>query len=205
MSLQPIERAKTSWDPFRRFGQYWSESVLTSGGFLYAVVLAWSVEFIFCVSASQDLKSAVANFCILWFVSGAAFFTGTICGILFGLPRSQFVVARDAVVSDKTTPNPAINTTRYRANTNFEDVSDWLSKIVVGLGIAQFPKLIEFFVSVGDSVGPELSVGKGASAIVSSSLIYGLVCGFLYYYVWARSTLQKLLEQGETGGVPVQQ
>lgn len=86
---------------------------------------------------------------------------------------------------------------RYRANTNLEDVSDWLTKIIVGIGIAQFPAVVLFFRGIGDSIGEALGGAKTDEVIGLASVLYGLVCGFLYYYVWTRLVFQRNLEGAE--------
>src|SRR5436305_527583 len=111
-------RLVTIGHPFSWLGRLWDTALLNSGGFLVAVVIAWIVELIFSLASSSSIRIGIANFCVLWFVSGAAFFVGTISGVLFGLPRAQIESARS--LEDG-------NSSRYRPNTNFEDVSDWLT------------------------------------------------------------------------------
>jgi hypothetical protein len=69
-------------------------------------------------------------------VAGAAFLGGALLGFLFGIPRSLAVEATPA----GTTAEPVEAGQRaalYRSNTNLEQISDWLTKILVGVGLVE--------------------------------------------------------------------
>ena len=59
-------------------------------------------------------------------VAGGAFLAGGLLGFLFGIPRS---LAVQEGVADQG---------GYQPNTNLEQISDWLTKILVGVGLVQF-------------------------------------------------------------------
>src|SRR5215472_3991331 len=54
-------------------------------------------------------------------IGSSAYLTGGIVGFLFGVPRAVQGSARSKGI------------TQYQANTNLEQVSDWLTKIIVGI------------------------------------------------------------------------
>jgi hypothetical protein len=151
-------------------------------GFLAAVIFAWFIELLYGLSAEQGAWSSLRTFCLLWFASGAAFFAGTIGGFLFGVPK--FV----------TTPKIF---TRYKINTNLEEISDWLTKIILGLGLVHLDKVITFVDSVGEAVGTAIGQAQGANVIAISAMIYGFVCGFLIVYIWTRTALRTEFERIE--------
>ncbi len=99
---------------------------------------------------------------------------GGLIGILFGIPRS---------VEGSQTQQPNEG---YVGNTNLEQVSDWLTKILVGVGLVQLghaPGAMEHLAN-------SMKTGFGAS---TSSASFGLamslafaIAGFIYFYLWSR-------------------
>lgn len=85
-------------------------------------------------------------------------------------------------------------TTQYKINTNLEEVSDWLTKIILGLGLVNVDKVISFVDSLGEGVGSAIGQAQGAKAIAIAAMLYGFVCGFLQVYIWTRTALKKELE-----------
>jgi len=155
-------------------------------GFIAAVAIGWGIEFLYGVSAEPDLRSGLRTFSLLWFASGAAFFAGTIGGFLFGVPK--FV------------SNPAVNppdASRFKINTNLEDISDWFTKIILGLSLVHVDKVIGFIDSMGDNVAGAIGNVQGAKTIAISAMIYGAVCGFIFAYVWTSTSLRRNFEETE--------
>lgn len=97
---------------------------------------------------------------------------------------------------------------RLTDNTNLEDVSDWLTKILIGIGIAEFDDIVTYLGEIGDLVGQGMGgegLASGNKIIAVSSILYGFVCGFLFYYFWARVSFLKLLKDAhqESAGAPM--
>jgi hypothetical protein len=150
-------------------------------------------------------------FCILWFASGAAFFVGTIGGFLFGVPKARTEpggaersaskrgtytepsVAENS--SNAPTPSEALIQDLYRDNTNLEEVSDWLTKIIIGIGLVEFNQITTLLGQIGDRVGTAVDPTGyyGGKVIAVGSIVIGFATGFLYYYVWARLILRRSL------------
>jgi hypothetical protein len=149
-------------------------------GFLAAVIFGWFIELWYGVSAEESWWSSWRTFCLLWFASGAAFFAGAIGGFLFGVPKA---------VSSPT------DTGRYKINTNLEEISDWATKIILGLGLVHVGKIIHLIDSIGQEVGNGIGQAQGAKIIAISAMIYGFVSGFLIVYIWTRTTLKRELEK----------
>lgn len=97
--------------------------------FLSGLVIALMVIFLQC-----NLLSGVLTFLL---VSGASFAGGASIGFLFGLPRAEkyrFIKKEDA---DHTARDYV-----YSDNTTLEEVSDWLTKIIVGLTLIKLNTII---------------------------------------------------------------
>jgi hypothetical protein len=159
----------------------WSDRPLRTG-IIAAVIVGWLVEFSYAAAALDDWASIVTAFCVLWFASGASFFVGAIAGFIFGVPRMV-----------RIDPRQSDNDTSYTDNTSLEDISDWLTKIVVGLGLVQFQEFVSALNSLGSHVGSAISSGRAAEVIGLSSVLYGFVSAFIFFYLWTRIYLPEVL------------
>ena len=135
----------------------------------------------------------------------AALVTGGLMGFLFGVPY-----AREASQSGPEThaeggsgsPPDERARGRYRPNSNLEQVSDWLTKIIVGVGLIQFNSILaklwevagHLATGLGEPTAPALA---SAQAFASSILIYFAVCGFVFGFLWARLYLLRWFTHAE--------
>jgi hypothetical protein len=164
---------------------------------LAGVVAVW----IWAAARTVDVASSLA-FGLL--IMGSAGLVGGIIGLLFGIPKTR---------SDPGSvgPSPADNAAKlladpnrrsgYDANTNLEQISDWLTKIIVGVSLTELPTIrAEFHKAatyLGDgfvTTGPQ---GAAAAAPLAAALIlvYGLTGGFLAGYLLTRIFLQGAFER----------
>jgi hypothetical protein len=174
------------------FDRFFSDKKFSGRGFLASVFGGWGIELIYGLSAEHDLRSGIRTFSLLWFASGAAFFAGTIGGFLFGVPKS--------VSNPANTPAPPPKSpyeSPYKINTNLEEISDWLTKIILGLGLVHLDKVIRFVDSIGQEAATAIGQAQGAKLIAISAMIYGFVCGFIVVYIWTRTTLRVDFEEIE--------
>ena len=141
-------------------------------------------------SASID---QIKTFALLFVLSGAAFLIGALVGFLFGIPKSRTDGARQR---DERIPESAASLReKYWDNANLEEVSDWLTKIIVGLGLVEFGNLTGYFGAVGATVEPVL--GPEGRIVLQGSILFFLVLGFIYCYLWTRLVFYSMLvDQG---------
>jgi len=134
------------------------------------------------------LSGSIDAFAVVALASGAAFAFGALLGFLFGIPKYRRDDQGNVVVSNDTTKK------NYAANTNLEEVSDWLTKIIVGIGLAQFGELLSFYDRIGSSLAPAFG-GRASGVIFSQAcILYFLLVGFLFSYLWTRTEFQKTLD-----------
>jgi hypothetical protein len=157
-------------------------------GFLTAVAGGWGIELLYGLTAEPDLRSGIRTFCLLWFASAAAFFAGTTGGFLFGVPK---FISNAAMTPDSPIAN------RYKINTNLEEISDWFTKIILGLGLVHVGTVIQFIDSMGKEAASAIGQAQGAKLIAISAMVYGFVCGFIVVYIWTRTNLKRGLEKIE--------
>lgn len=73
-----------------------------------------------------------------------------------------------------------------RPNTNLEEVSDWLTKIIVGLGLVHLKDLQAKIMEVSRNAASALNVSpspsdvSAATALVVAFTVLGFLCGYLY-------------------------
>lgn len=116
----------------------------------------------------------------------AAIMLGVVIGFLFGIPRSVQeggTPGTAALGPDGTAGSPEAG---YRANTNLEQISDWLTKILVGVGLTQIGTIGPKLGSLGAEVAPAFGGAPSSSTFAIALMMYFLLVGFLYGYVWAR-------------------
>ncbi|HEV2360937.1 MAG TPA: hypothetical protein VGS21_04475, partial [Acidimicrobiales bacterium] len=119
-------------------------------------------------------------------VMGAAALAGGILGFLFGVPRT-------------VNPTGATNgnSPRYEGNTNLEQVSDWLTKILVGVGLVQIGRAPGALGHLAGSLSGAFGGGKTSAAFGLASCIYFACLGFLFSYLWTRLYLPRALHDAD--------
>jgi hypothetical protein len=118
----------------------------------------------------------------------AATLVGAILGFLFGIPRS---LAERGNTED-TVEGSAGGRSGYAQNTNLEQISDWLTKIVVGVGLVEAQDLATQFNALAQSAAASWQVAGGA-VTAGALLLASAVTGFLACYIWTRTTFLQLL------------
>jgi len=121
-------------------------------------------------------------------VAGGAFGVGGLVGFLFGIPRSLAGIKTE---DDKTQSGA------YRANTNLEEISDWLTKILVGVGLVQFATFAQHFRELVDFMGPAFGSAPLGEVFAGATLAIFSTSGFLAFYLVTRIYLPGDLAYGD--------
>jgi hypothetical protein len=79
----------------------------------------------------------------------------------------------------------------YRVNTNLEQISDWLTKILVGVGLTQIPRIGDAAGQLIASLGAGVGAVPGQAVIIGGILVYFLASGFLGGYFLTRTVLTR--------------
>jgi uncharacterized protein YutE (UPF0331/DUF86 family) len=143
--------------------------------------LARSVPFWILVAIAAGL------YCVAFPIIDAAIWAlaalscGWLLGFLFGIPRVQ----QGAAESDE--PYHQI------VNTNLSDISDWLTKIIVGLGLVQMNQIPRQF----ESLVRFLAGTKHDPGHVGSILVFFGVSGFLAGYLLTRLFLARAFSEAD--------
>ncbi|HTA26879.1 MAG TPA: pYEATS domain-containing protein [Bacteroidia bacterium] len=103
-------------------------------------------------------------------IGGAAYIVGGFGGFLFGLPRYL--------------SNPDSPSKDYSRNDNLIQISDWLTKIIVGLGLTNLYKIPSLIDQMGQNLKAVFGNGENGAVIGEVIVIYFFVSGFLMGYLW---------------------
>ncbi len=99
---------------------------------------------------------------------------GGLVGFLFAVPRVNIEAARSATL---------------RPNSNIEVVSDWLTKIIVGVGLVEFRKIGESLTRISLELGQSLTPQVGAASFAKALIVYFFVAGVIQGYLLTRMYL----------------
>lgn len=157
-------------------GQY--IAVLSVPPIIVIILLAYSVP--------RGWPNGLITFGLGFGTSMTSGATGSLVGFLFGVPVRGTSGPRDP---DSGVP--------YRGNTSLEQISDWLVKILVGVGLVQLttlgPVLGEIFHEIGEALGG----GSQAVLLAATMVIVSAIWGFLFAYLATRTSLPQLLSASE--------
>lgn len=137
----------------------------------------------------------------LWALAMLA--SGGLVGFLFGIPRVLQDTGAGAVIhtdaNDKSNQSSGLPAYRMQVNTNLEQISDWLTKIIVGIGLIELRNVpgylnrLSLFIASG--LGNPLQSQVMAIAIV----LYFSVLGFLGGYLMTRIYLAQAFSRADWG------
>lgn len=173
--------------------------LLWMSGFLLVALLA----LFFVYSSSWKQSSAM----LIWAFGICS--VGTIVGFLFAIPR---------VVSDVASPRPTqlpgfshsnvelslveeVRRHRLAANTNLEQVSDWLTKIIVGVGLVELTKIPALLDRLAKVMAPSFGDPTEAVSVAIGVVLLFSAGGFLIGYVTTRAFLPHILQAAEKHAV----
>jgi hypothetical protein len=128
----------------------------------------------------------------------AAFTVGSLLGFLFGIPRSVAAAKKAEKDGDATEAGDAAAVAaeaaeRFAPNTNLEEISDWLTKILVGVGLVQIHQISGAVEDLAE--GLEGGLGTRGFSVAVALLISFSITGFVSAYLYTRLRLQGAFER----------
>jgi hypothetical protein len=143
----------------------------------------------------HDGGAGVTSF-VLFSAAAAA---GAGLGFLFGLPRARVSdLTGDGSAAGGSAPGSTTKaSTYYLTNSNLIKVSDWLTTIVIGLGLVNLGKAIPALRDLSHALEAPLGGRPYSGAVGVSVLIVGLLAGFILDYLWTSIRVRELLEESE--------
>jgi hypothetical protein len=161
--------------------------------FVVLVILPLAVLAIYCGDLPARRWAAYGAGVM---VSAACCLAGGLLGFIFGVPRA---------LSGDADSKLGENRRRLIPNTNLEEVSDWLTKIIVGATLVQlgalargFGRLTAFVSSIFGSPSPQNTTMAGGV------ILYSATFGFFGAYIAARSIITFLFYLSPSDWIPEQ-
>jgi hypothetical protein len=160
-----------------------------------------------CVVYAAQLESALfaSVLATSLIVACASAVVGAMLGFLFGIPRGvrgELQGASGAQPLPQQAQTGAEQQQRIaagvRSNTNLEDISDWLTKILVGVGLTQLPAIADAGRNLARALEQPLGGTESSAAFGLGLAITFSATGFLIGYLWTRLTLPIAFQRAET-------
>ena len=176
------------------FRAYRQVSYIVAGAQLFGLVALLPFA-----AQATSLVSALSVLAIAVMLAIAAFAVGGIIGFLFGIPRLLQEATAAAPPADGTEnkADEAARRVRYAGNTSLEQISDWLTKILVGVGLTQLANIPSALAAVGSSFGPSLGGFTGSAVLAPLEVVFFGTGGFFLSYLWTRLYLASLLIESD--------
>ena len=135
---------------------------------------------------------------LLWVFACLA--AGGTTGFLFGIPKSGSKVDAPPSNGENTQGTSSVadpgkeanGVRRARPNTNLEEVSDWLTKIIVGLALVNFKNLKDEVANISLNAAAAIRLNPTESDVsAATALVVGFsLIGFLAMYLYMRLFVQ---------------
>jgi hypothetical protein len=134
----------------------------------------------YAIQLPKELKYSTLAVVLLTAVAALA--SGVMLGFLFGIPRALQQLPPTPVGSENRSGG-------YAVNTNLEQISDWLTKILVGIGLVQLGAIVDSFGDLVAVAAASLGGRQESSHIAATEMVFFFVWGFLLGYLLTRTYL----------------
>jgi|HubBroStandDraft_6_1064221.scaffolds.fasta_scaffold285791_1 hypothetical protein len=185
-SSSDMSLEQSAWQKEKNRSKWLTRLVLVAA-FGMAVILVYAIQFGNWTSGRVATTASVG-----FLAAGAAWLTGALVGFLFGIPhmregeRGAKKPTEAATPSAAETPAVLQPESPYQPSTSLEQISDWLTKIIVGVGLTQLNKIPGKLDGLASYIAAGLGGGDTAKGFALGIVIHFSVCGFLFGYLWAR-------------------
>jgi hypothetical protein len=116
---------------------------------------------------------------------------GALIGFLFALPRTT--TAEESPPTGEAETGARLTAPHIRANTNLEQISDWLTKILVGVTLVQLGTIGSGAAKLFRAIAPALGGQPQSAAFGGAVISYFAVWGFLGAWLANRLLLGRLM------------
>ena len=187
MDSEPADEAHAP-----RFGGYKNARRLLIGGMVvgFALPVAFSLQ---SSTPSQVLSTATVGLAIVV----ASLAIGGLIGFVFGIPRLLQAESTPPGPGAQGEPEHPGRRAPYAGNTSLEQISDWLTKIIVGVGLTQLANVPAALASLGQTLAGGLGNLPGAAVFGAGLVVYAVLDGFFLSYFWTRLYLPSLFVESD--------
>lgn len=214
--MSPTQQAPSRWQRwFNPYGEFLNPASLTPDELRRREDLAITGSLL-CLALFAGLAAVILRFLIPFFILGftgqgwrltgqtltsfiwalAWFISSFVLGFLFGIPKTQNRQTQakpgsQSIASTQPLGADASGTTtpyQLKVNTNLEEVSDWLTKILLGAGLTQLTKMPALFAKAADymSQGCSAACSDTERVFAGGVILFFSGLGFFAGYVVTR-------------------
>lgn len=152
-------------------------------------IVGLSFALVVLVAAIVVFRENISLIPVAFVVAFAAGGLGCVLGFLFGIPK----LADGAGANDPVTEAAVrVASQKLLFNTNLGQVSDWVTKIVIGLGIAQFGQILDGAQWLGARFSQVFDKGLSPEAAATFGMGITIAAGsfsFMLAYLWTTTRL----------------
>jgi len=159
----------------------------------FIIVALMGFICIYSYSKSVKLENSAVALTTILMVTASSLFIGHLIGFLFGMPRT--VQEKSDNYKSEKTLNKKIE---YQINTNLEQISDWLTKMLIGIGLVESNNLMEFIYKISSKIAKDIDTPNSESIIIAS-IIYFLILGFFGTYFAVRLYMARAIAIADVG------
>lgn len=127
-------------------------------------------------------------------LSMACLAAGVLTGFLFGIPK--------VLQGEHKSTGSDLSSYRQRVNTNLEEISDWLTKIIVGLGLFELKQVPSLIGHLGAAFAESFPDPARQHAVFCCAIVFFTTSGFLMGYLVTRLYLQGALGRADFAATP---
>ena len=192
---------------------------LINAALLSALLVGLGIIFL------RYVRGDVAAFAIACMWAGSCLISGAAVGFLFGIPRvvqgrvdgklgsGDAATKAEGSTSASTSVSDAQDAGSYRqeVNSNLVEISDWLTKIIVGLGLVNLKSVPELLNRTALTLARGLSDNKAcrpglapcddyafATALIVAFILLGFFMGYLYTRLFLAGAFSRADQSGNT-------
>ncbi len=156
-----------------------------SGSILFIITLLLIGCFIMVIYAiSIGWEHFISTVGIAFTIAFSSSMVGGFLGFIFGIPRTH-----------------ASSEIGVGANTNLEEISDWITKIIVGVSLVELDQIREGIVNMANVLARGLGSHDSSFVFSISVITFYFIGGFFLGYLWSRIFLPKILRDSQLAGL----
>jgi hypothetical protein len=152
----------------------WTSIWLGAGTLLGILFVLW-----FSINNSLNI-----GLLLLWSMAYLAI--GGLLGFIFSVPK-MISDNTPGNVSDTSVAMTASIKTRYQENTNLTQISDWLTKVLIGASLVELKEILKFVYHVAHAMGKGIHrpgyLTDAATITCAAIILYFITWGFISGYL----------------------
>lgn len=161
---------------------FWEAVV--AAGFAFGLVLI----VLFTCSAAKSWCEGLSLFGRIALLAAAAWVTGGFLGFLLGIPRVRS--GQQVAMTERQQ-----ELQNFAPNTNLEQISDWLTKILIGATLVNLRDFSNFLWNLAGLASADLAEVSGAQITMLAVIVFYLLCGLIWGYLWSSIRIIRALSE----------